>query len=82
MLVAILRKYSFNPLDRGNLNQIYGRDELFISVSKQQTFQSPRSGKFESNRTKQITKKVNGEEVFQSPRSGKFESNILRYSAR
>ena len=40
-------------------------------------FQSPKSGKFESNRTKQITKKVNGEEMFQSPKSGKFESNKL-----
>ena len=45
--IAKLVKYGFNPLDRGNLNQIinFQRDK-----GVQRTmFQSPRSGKFESN---------------------------------
>ena len=37
---------SFNPLDRGNLNQIPCREG---EVGKEGVFQSPRSGKFESN---------------------------------
>ena len=39
---------SFNPLDRGNLNQILSTDGKHRYQSKE--FQSPRSGKFESNK--------------------------------
>ena len=38
-------------------------------------FQSPRSGKFESNKGKKGKKAEAEAETFQSPRSGKFESN-------
>ena len=38
----------FNPLDRGNLNQI-SKGEPLIRLIKASGFQSPRSGKFESN---------------------------------
>ena len=64
----------FNPLDRGNLNQIIdGEDEQVVAASE---FQSPRSGKFESNL--QAGKSAIPYAtlfLFQSPRSGKFESN-------
>ena len=42
-------------------------------------FQSPRSGKFESNKMRKSVITVKGihTEKFQSPRSGKFESNLL-----
>ena len=47
------------------------KDDLF------EKFQSPRSGKFESNLVS-----INGFhtviDVFQSPRSGKFESNAMK----
>ena len=46
-------------------------------------FQSPRSGKFESN--KQDTsafQMINLMILFQSPRSGKFESNSLKNALR
>ena len=36
----------FNPLDRGNLNQI---EEEILHTKCKKKFQSPRSGKFESN---------------------------------
>ena len=39
-------------------------------------FQSPRSGKFESNFEKIKENKVVSAIMFQSPRSGKFESNL------
>ena len=39
----------------------------------QKAFQSPRSGKFESNAAETASDFVN--DAFQSPRSGKFESN-------
>ena len=70
-------KACFNPLDRGNLNQI-SQCWLWDKVRSEHTqFQSPRSGKFESNRTQSA-----GYETvptpFQSPRSGKFESNRER----
>ena len=52
-----------------------------ITFSAIALFQSPKSGKFESN--KKFTRKMNGEEViFQSPRSGKFESNSLKNTLR
>ena len=64
----------FNPLDRGNLNQI--KPNLIPKGVIHGMFQSPRSGKFESNirKSNQASQKEVG--VFQSPRSGKFESNI------
>ena len=48
---------SFNPLDRGNLNQIIF---LFIVPTMSFWFQSPRSGKFESNSLKKRIK-INNE---------------------
>ena len=39
-------------------------------------FQSPRSGKFVSDMTDEIQKKVAEWVAFQSPRSGKFVSDI------
>ena len=63
----------FNPLDRGNLNQI---DKLRkFDNSLQTVFQSPRSGKFESNYGSKFINVVSGIDTFQSPRPGKFESN-------
>ena len=41
---------SFNPLDRGNLNQIL--KEMWRWICGIYKFQSPRSGKFESNSLK------------------------------
>ena len=69
---------SFNPLDRGNLNQIvkHFRTEYF----GRDLFQSPRSGKFESNFEYESNDEIN--DVFQSPRSGKFESNSLKNTLR
>ena len=40
----------------------------------EKAFQSPRSGKFESNLKIDLAHEAN-REPFQSPRSGKFESN-------
>ena len=42
-------KHCFNPLDRGNLYLII---EFFTRVWDESLFQSPRSGKFVSNKTK------------------------------
>ena len=39
-------------------------------------FQSPRSGKFESNTM--VYTRTEEEILFQSPRSGKFESNLCK----
>ena len=64
---------SFNPLDRGNLNQILLQSSGNTNLRKA-WFQSPRSGKFESNLNPGINR-FTDEEMFQSPRSGKFESN-------
>ena len=41
------RQTGFNPLDRGNLNQI--DSNIIFGVQDKTVFQSPRSGKFESN---------------------------------
>ena len=41
----------------------------------QKAFQSPRSGKFESNELVRRGLRGGGGMMFQSPRSGKFESN-------
>ena len=65
---------SFNPLDRGNLNQIQLEESL--KAYEAAAFQSPRSGKFESNKDKPVII-VPDSISFQSPRSGKFESNNL-----
>ena len=40
-------KSRFNPLDRGNLNQIF--ETITDEKAYKEMFQSPRSGKFESN---------------------------------
>ena len=46
-------------------------------------FQSPRSGKFESNQRKaREVKHKDYFDEFQSPRSGKFESNSLKNALR
>ena len=63
----------FNPLDRGNLNQMK-RLLLILIAGLSLVFQSPRSGKFESNVTESYLLTTT-ECQFQSPRSGKFESN-------
>ena len=66
-----MRVSCFNPLDRGNLNQMYPYSGTsFYGKAK---FQSPRSGKFESN--VEVNPPTVGQLSFQSPRSGKFESN-------
>ena len=45
---------SFNPLNRGNLNQI--TDGEAFKAALKEAFQSPKSGKFESNSdTKEIS---------------------------
>ena len=62
----------FNPLDRGNLNQII---ELGYGPRGSTEFQSPRSGKFESNLAGLVKNGWGSFIEFQSPRSGKFESN-------
>ena len=68
----------FNPLDRGNLNQIQSvRVGEYVKSLK---FQSPRSGKFESNYPDD-TYPLWRVKKFQSPRSGKFESNWTRLGA-
>ena len=44
----LVKKYKgFNPLDRGNLNQMLS--QMLRLLIFFQAFQSPRSGKFESN---------------------------------
>ena len=68
----------FNPLDRGNLYQIYNSEANPKAYFGE--FQSPRSGKFVSDEYQMAVAilEMNGE--FQSPRSGKFvsdTSNIL-----
>ena len=52
---------SFNPLDRGNLNQIMDIKRLIVDGCK--WFQSPRSGKFESNIYAETVTKQEVEEV-------------------
>ena len=47
-LYAKEQKFSFNPLDRGNLNQILNGVRISVKFTLTE-FQSPRSGKFESN---------------------------------
>ena len=43
--------FGFNPLDRGNLNQMRSMMEANGGQVGNNRFQSPRSGKFESNWT-------------------------------
>ena len=43
------KEISFNPLDRGNLNQILTLQRNIYANTGGPLFQSPRSGKFESN---------------------------------
>ena len=45
-------------------------------------FQSPRSGKFESNYNHHAINTQREYKKFQSPRSGKFESNSLKNTLR
>ena len=67
---------SFNPLERGNSNQMRRAQPCYPNLGVDPGFQSPRTGKFESNL-------VGGKYWcfapvywgFQSPRTGKFESN-------
>ena len=47
-----------------------------ISMQMGQSFQSPRTGKFESNKEFQIGT-LHPRKKFQSPRTGKFESNFV-----
>ena len=71
--IGALHQASFNPLDRGNLNQILGRSAEQGGLDA--WFQSPRSGKFKSNSINGFKRTLNRDALFQSPRSGKFESN-------
>ena len=73
--IGALHQASFNPLDRGNLNQILGRSAEQGGLDA--WFQSPRSGKFESNAPALNKAIADIHWMFQSPRSGKFESNTL-----
>ena len=68
---------SFNPLDRGNLYQIFSW-KVKRKFAMPMEFQSPRSGKFVSNTANNITELAR-ENPFQSPRSGKFVSNPARF---
>ena len=63
----------FNPLDRGNLNQMLVTG--ILGHAEPRKFQSPRSGKFESNLVDKLKESRYSYMSFQSPRSGKFESN-------
>ena len=69
------RDKCFNPLDRGNLYQI--RSTLFgVLRNEFGLFQSPRSGKFVSDRLLEaLFDAPEGTAEFQSPRSGKFVSD-------
>ena len=66
----------FNPLDRGNLNQIIAPLQAQSKAALNKKFQSPRSGKFESNKFEANVAEMQARHAFQSPRSGKFESNV------
>ena len=65
--------YCFNPLDRGNLYQMQSGKTLAIITTKR-VFQSPRSGKFVSDKVRMVAA-INNKIMFQSPRSGKFVSD-------
>ena len=65
----------FNPLDRGNLYLIKSRS--YRARKLDAWFQSPRSGKFVSNRQYHLSNRTVLFEKFQSPRSGKFVSDLL-----
>ena len=52
----------FNPLDRGNLNQITKAFENVLKLDK--SFQSPRSGKFESNQGEYYASKIHDVQSF------------------
>ncbi len=69
------RDKCFNPLDRGKLYQI--RSTLFgVLRNEFGLFQSPRSGKFVSDRLLEaLFDAPEGTAEFQSPRSGKFVSD-------
>ena|GEM_PF-3435792 len=69
---SLSKNSCFNPLDRGNLYQIY---EIFGSFSSlEKVFQSPRSGKFVSDPATSNCA-THQTVMFQSPRSGKFVSD-------
>ena len=76
--LKVLVKLGFNPLERGNLNQIAIIKKLENELLR---FQSPRTGKFESNEVL-VCFMFLPTIQFQSPRSGKFESNARVSRAR
>ena len=69
--------YRFNPLDRGNLYQI---DDTSAISWLDTLFQSPRSGKFVSDKINDVSIS-DMPKAFQSPRSGKFVSDWNGLSA-
>ena len=74
--IVLAATVGFNPLDRGNLYQMcqHCRHQSFILCLRR--FQSPRSGKFVSDRI-EVKEMKGGTATFQSPRSGKFVSDLL-----
>ena len=65
----------FNPLDRGNLYQIFFSEKKVKVSLGRSMFQSPISGKFVSDK-KAIRRTIESMGYkFQSPRSGKFVSD-------
>ena len=73
--LLFIANHRFNPLERGNSNQIRnGNDGLARRPSLR--FQSPRTGKFESNMEPEVLETDSNTVEFQSPRTGKFESNL------
>ena len=76
LCLKIKIKHGFNPLDRGNWYQINPLVEQYLHFFNQ-GFQSPRSGKFVSNKIMELGIDI-GFSQFQSPRSGKFVSDTSR----
>ena len=72
VLLLIIHSKCFNPLDRGNLNQIIYSKQIEIFIS--------RFNPLDRGNLNQISSGLTSNQVidmFQSPRSGKFESNSI-----
>ena len=76
LCLKIKIKHGFNPLDRGNWYQINPLVEQYLHFFNQGV-QSPRSGKFVSNKIMELGIDI-GFSQFQSPRSGEFVSDTSR----
>ena len=75
VVVGIINEYRFNPLNRGNLNQIVFKDHLKAAEISESGFNPLNRRNLNQIRWRRIRSSLYGPNMFQSPKSGKFESN-------